>query len=317
MSTLKNFFSLKSEKNQPSTNMPKPAPIHSIHDMQRRSLVGWTSHRLGEFIGLEKERAEALLFQPFIHENLQETIDDESCYLVYLANLLVGWIKDSEDVYMQIKEIKLPPRHHECILQLYEEIKTDILPYLQEGSQPRQLEIHEQHDEIWEVYRDVIFAATQKKLLLILKDEIEQYRQGELLCEAIIRERPDIPVARNLAKDCLTATGISQTQLMNQLLVISEAVTNILKHATEGKMQILKEANCTIAIIEDTGAGIPLKLLPNATLLGGYSTKKSLGQGFTLMMKMADQILLSTSPEGTSIILKFNDKEVDKNAVNG
>jgi phosphoglycerate-specific signal transduction histidine kinase len=63
-------------------------------------------------------------------------------------------------------------------------------------------------------------------------------------------------------------------------------------------------------LVEDIGPGFPLKLLPNTTLMAGYSTKKSLGQGFTLMMKMIEQVLLSTVPyEGSTLILIFTREE--------
>ena len=61
-------------------------------------------------------------------------------------------------------------------------------------------------------------------------------------------------------------------------------------------------------IIEDTGSGFPLKTLPYTTLMAGYSTKKSLGQGFTLMMKLATQVLLKTSSSGSTIVLIFEEE---------
>jgi anti-sigma regulatory factor (Ser/Thr protein kinase) len=159
------------------------------------------------------------------------------------------------------------------------------------------------------VYRDVIYAATQKKFLLIRAGDVDAYKRGNVICEAGIKERSDIPKAREAAKLSLLDNGVPAAAVMAHLLVISEAVTNILKHAKDGKLTIVKTATSLHVLAEDTGSGFPLKLLPYTTLMAGYSTKKSLGQGFTLMMKMADQVLLSTSSSGSAVILVFHEKE--------
>ncbi|WP_419879142.1 ATP-binding protein [Brevibacillus centrosporus] len=54
---------------------------------------------------------------------------------------------------------------------------------------------------------------------------------------------------------------------MSHLLVISEAITNILKHAQEGKMSIVSTDSMIHVVVEDNGPGFPLELLPNTKLL--------------------------------------------------
>jgi anti-sigma regulatory factor (Ser/Thr protein kinase) len=100
---------------------------------------------------------------------------------------------------------------------------------------------------------------------------------------------------------------------MSWILVLSEAITNTIKHAELGKMTLVEsvEEEEIRFVIEDNGPGFPLKDLPKNTLLAGCSTKKSMGQGFTLMMKIAKQVILYTSPRGSTIILTFDStKEV-------
>ncbi|ERN54642.1 ATP-binding protein [Alkalihalophilus marmarensis] len=96
--------------------------------------------------------------------------------------------------------------------------------------------------------------------------------------------------------------------MMNWLLVISEGITNIIKHAEEGRVTLYRciEREELYAVIEDKGPGFPLDRLPNMTLFAGYSSKESLGQGFTLMTKMTKRVLLYTSPIGSTIILTFD-----------
>jgi anti-sigma regulatory factor (Ser/Thr protein kinase) len=169
-------------------------------------------------------------------------------------------------------------------------------------------EVKEEEVTKWTVYRDVIFAATQGKFLLITEEEVRNYRVGNILCEGIIKERSDIPACRNKAKDSLEHKVTNKAKIMSWLLVLSEAITNTIKHAEEGTMTILEdeEASEIRFIIEDKGPGFPLKDLPKTTLLAGYSTKRSMGQGFTLMMKMTKQVVLYTSPIGSTLILLFD-----------
>ncbi|WAH36787.1 ATP-binding protein [Alicyclobacillus dauci] len=162
---------------------------------------------------------------------------------------------------------------------------------------------------IWQVYRDVIYAATQRKFLLITEQEVDSYMQGNIRLEVEVKERTDITKCRERANQVFLDLGYEPTNIMGRLLVISEAVTNILKHAEYGKMILVEDGQSVRAVIQDTGPGFSIPDLPNTTLLAGYSTKKSLGQGFNLMMKMSDQVVLSTSPQGSTIILVFNEKQ--------
>jgi anti-sigma regulatory factor (Ser/Thr protein kinase) len=265
-----------------------------IHIHQRKALIEWISGRL--HLKLPSVQPDPMLQ------------DDTS-----VASLLVKWTEEDEDVYLRVKELPLSEKEHRGLLELYEEIKTDIglyMPALHSttGNPPSE------EDEIWQVYRDVIYAVTQRKFMLIRQQEVERYKQGKLLCKATIMERPDIPKAREMAKQSFLDMGIPQTIVMSHLLVISEAITNILKHAREGTMLIVESSSHIYVLVEDRGPGFPLKLLPNTTLMAGYSTKKSLGQGFTLMMKMTELVMLSTIPgEGSTLILVFNPSEGELN----
>ena len=54
--------------------------------------------------------------------------------------------------------------------------------------------------------------------------------------------------------------------------------------------------------VSDEGHGIDAMQLPHATLMRGYSTRSSMGLGFTLMHEMSDRLCLATDPEGTTLI---------------
>ena len=51
--------------------------------------------------------------------------------------------------------------------------------------------------------------------------------------------------------------------------------------------------------VSDRGPGIRAEELPATLFESGFSTKVSLGMGYTLMLQLADAIWLATGPEGT------------------
>jgi anti-sigma regulatory factor (Ser/Thr protein kinase) len=267
-----------------------PPVEESLYDNQKRALIGWIANRLGQKL-----------------RNINET----HAHVVDLAACLVNWEEKQDDVYLRIKEMHLSDPYHRCFLEIYEEIKLDIELYV--PIRPKSVDLSED-DKVWRIYRDVIYAATQGKFRLIEPSEVEPYKAGKLLGSSSITERSDIPKARELAKQIFLDIGVPQTLVMSHLLVISEAVTNILKHAKEGTMFLIDSGPAIYVIVEDKGPGFPLKMLPNLTLMAGYSTKKSMGQGFTLMMKMTEMVILSTiHGEGSTLILVFERKEEQQN----
>ncbi|MFC0213607.1 ATP-binding protein [Paenibacillus chartarius] len=294
--------------------MPRPVSLHNLQEHRKRALIGWIANRMGELLRLESCASGELVYVAFAKEAYTETKEIAEDYLLYLGSCLVDWVMQERDVYLRIKEMRLPDKYHQCLLDVYEEIGEE----LHSCCTRKQAEFagRDREEATWQVYRDVIHAVTQQKFLLIREDEVAAYRQGTVICEAVIKERADIPKARDSAKQYLLENGILAVHVMSHLLVISEAVTNILKHAKEGKMTIVKTDTSFNVLVEDSGPGFPLKLLPYTTLMAGYSTKKSMGQGFTLMMKIAQQVVLSTIPSvGTTLILIFSRNQGEQGEV--
>jgi anti-sigma regulatory factor (Ser/Thr protein kinase) len=62
-------------------------------------------------------------------------------------------------------------------------------------------------------------------------------------------------------------------------------------------------------LISDQGSGIPLHELPKTVLVSGYSSKSSLGKGFSLIYQASDEVSIHTSSTGTSILMVFNGEE--------
>jgi putative nucleotidyltransferase with HDIG domain len=163
----------------------------------------------------------------------------------------------------------------------------------------------EQEMKMRKIYKDVIYAVTQAKLLLIEKEEIGGYLKGDCVAQQDIIVPEHISQCRHAIDRFISPMITDSKKKYKILLCINECLTNVLKHATHGKMEVYYEGEILRILVQDNGAGIDLADLPKSTLMQGYSTKLSLGQGFKLMTNYSDRLILSTTSSGTSILLEF------------
>lgn len=311
MNPLFSRFIGSKEKQVNISILSMPQTLNSLEQHQRMSVVGWIANKLGELVDVES-CSRGKLISIALEKNLLElNLENQEDYLLYLADNLVSWIENGADVYFNIKRLKLEPNYHKHLLEIYELVKKNPTIYFNKKTPDP--ELISTDDKIWEVYRDVLYASSQRKFLLINDEELEHCKNGQILCIEPVKEKPDIPKARNKAKEILEGLGLQRSKVTSYVLLISEGITNILKHAKDGRLIIIRREHKIHIIIEDKGHGFPLKILPYAVLSEGYSTKKSLGQGFTLMLKLADQILLKTSSSGSTIVLVLDSKEGEDN----
>lgn len=163
-----------------------------------------------------------------------------------------------------------------------------------------------QREKIFHVYRDVIYAVTQGKFNLLNEEEFELLkREGVFQEEVIIAAVTDVNAARELIAAYLEKRGCSQQHLAHIVLSISETVTNVIKHAGYGIMQIRALDHGVRVSVADQGPGMDFDKLPNMIFLQGFSTKVSMGYGFSIIYRFADKIYLSTSERGTSLAMDF------------
>lgn len=297
---------LQEKEQSPAVTYPQLAPFISLKDVKQRSIIGWIAYRLATLLELDKRKSEILFYLTFTTESFNEVEDEELKHILHLAQSAGDWLQKNAFVDEEIKKLHLSSFYNNVLSRVISEIQTE------EHFDGTTID---KSDGVWEVYRDVIYAATHGQFLLIDKERIIDYKQGELLCQTEIKERKDIPRARELAQESFDKTALKRSKVMSYKLIISEAVTNVLKHAAFGMMQIYKDGDIVRVVIEDKGRGFPLKILPQTTLMAGFSTKNSLGQGFTLMMKMAEQVILETSSSGSTLILILDgerDDDIDK-----
>ena len=308
------FNDSSKEKTQPTA--PSLPSNLAYTDINFRTKRGYLARKLGHYLGLEIKEGDTLFYLSLSKSSFSNSTAEEE-YLIQLSEQMLNWWKLKQDIPQKVKNSEIRSDIQNAMLKAYDIYKQDLFTPSSPYMEKEQLNTNKENNE-WEIYRDIMFAATQGQFLLISRVELSKYKMGNLFCNGTIKERSDIPLCRNLAKESLVQKGFDRAKIMSWLLVLSEAITNTIKHAEEGKMTLIEdvENNEIRFVIEDKGPGFPLKDLPKTTLLAGYSTKKSMGQGFTLMMKMAKQVLLNTSPKGSTIILIFDSSKGNKDKFN-
>jgi anti-sigma regulatory factor (Ser/Thr protein kinase) len=160
----------------------------------------------------------------------------------------------------------------------------------------------------------VVYAVTNGKIVLSDREELAREWRDET-ARVRIQGPEDVKDARQVVEEHARAAGMSEDRIHDLCVCASEATTNALKHAGGGELGISVGGGQFRIRVTDHGAGIDTWQLPRATLMRGYSTRSSMGLGFTLMHEMADRLLLSTDREGTTLILEMAlqpESEVDR-----
>jgi len=154
-------------------------------------------------------------------------------------------------------------------------------------------------------YRDTIKSVTQGKLDLVSFDDVKQYLDSAELvfCAVSIH---DASTARHRIMEYCISSGIDHNRLGFFESAFGEAITNAIKHASDCRIYVGKRDDSIWVGISDTGPGISTMLLPGATLRRGYSSKVSMGLGYSIMMEASDNIMLCTGSNGTTVILSVN-----------
>lgn len=154
-------------------------------------------------------------------------------------------------------------------------------------------------------YRDTIRSVTDGKLDIAMPEDLLQYREGGAVALEFGSAAELSSCRMRIAEYCLEA-GMQEDVTGLFLTAIGEAMTNALKHAGAGKIRCGATDGELWTSVTDTGAGISALSLPGATLGRGYSTKVSMGMGYSIMLDVSDRIMLGTGPEGTTVVLFKN-----------
>lgn len=154
-------------------------------------------------------------------------------------------------------------------------------------------------------YRDTIRSVTEGKLEICDRSEMRAYTSGGELELEVSSTRDAAPTRRRLREFC-AAKGLHGDRLESFIVGVGEALTNAIKHGVRGHVRAGVEDGAVWVAVVDNGRGIDSVILPHVTLMRGFSTKRSLGLGYSIMLEVADRIMLSTGGRGTVVALFKN-----------
>lgn len=151
-------------------------------------------------------------------------------------------------------------------------------------------------------YRETILSVTDGKLDIADAPEVRAYIAGAQL-KMDVNEASEVSSARHGVERFYRERGLAGERLDSFMIGVGEAITNAIKHAGRGRVYAGASDGSVWAGVADRGTGISSLILPRATLLRGFSTKPSMGLGYSIMLDVSDHIVLKTGDRGTTVIL--------------
>ncbi len=161
-------------------------------------------------------------------------------------------------------------------------------------------------------YRETILSVTDGTLDICDWSDIEPFvvRSKD---SVLVNEASEVAQARRRVQGFCEEHGLQGDRQRDFIVATGEAVTNAIKHGTRGKAYVGDDEEAVWVAITDEGAGIESLILPRAVLLRGFSTKPSLGLGYSIMLEVCDRILLHTGDTGTTVVLIKQKAEPEPN----
>lgn len=149
-------------------------------------------------------------------------------------------------------------------------------------------------------YRQTIMAATDGKLIITERSEVERLA-GAPLAVWEIHQADELRVIRHEIEKVAQSLGMAEDRVSELLVAAGEAITNAVKHAGGGSVSMHKTDESVMVVVSDKGPGIPALALPEVALRRGYSTTGTLGMGYKIMIQLMDKVYLATDESGTVV----------------
>lgn len=155
--------------------------------------------------------------------------------------------------------------------------------------------------------RDMIYSSTVGRVLILNKNEFSLYvADMKFPHMRELKSMNDVSSVRvEVENDCM-GCNLSDQSVEDVTLCVSELGSNVVKHGNGGTLEygFFAEENAYVLYFLDHGSGIDESFLMDALLYKGVSSKLSMGMGFTFIMEVCDELVLSTGPTGTGIVFK-------------
>ncbi len=186
-----------------------------------------------------------------------------------------------------------PPQELKTREELFQEV-DDLKRQLEESEQQRKALVR--------VNRETFRAVTEGKLEIVDNDAIPN--NGELVIAGVAITGQSYSQLRKEVDTLATESGMDAERSGDLVLAMGEVIGNALKHGQNGVCDVYRTEDSIYVRVTDQGEGISDEDLPKALLQPGYSTKVSLGMGFTLALRLTDHMWLATDSEGTTVQLQ-------------
>ena len=152
--------------------------------------------------------------------------------------------------------------------------------------------------------RDLLLSLTNDKLYLVMdKDEFP---------EIVFEKNPDLSIkidsvedlayAKKTVEEFFYKNNWNKNKIFDIVISVSEAVSNVLKHAQNGNINIYYEDDSAYISVSDSGEGIEIEDIPRL-IQKGESSKASLGMGFSIIIELSSAVWIHTNPSGTILII--------------
>ena len=123
-----------------------------------------------------------------------------------------------------------------------------------------------------------------------------------------------VPVARHILRSSMREVGVEEECLVSIEVALSEACTNVLKHADPGdEYEVVLDLDAEKAVIRvmDTGTGFDV----DALATGEAPETSEQGRGVEMMKALVDRVRFTSIPENGTIVhleksLEFQDSSV-------
>jgi PAS domain S-box-containing protein len=155
---------------------------------------------------------------------------------------------------------------------------------------------------------DVLASVTEGRLMLVETPEQLPARLDPA-GPPIDLTLPSLRELRKQTQEAAKRDGFPEERWQDLQTAVGEASMNAVVHAGGGTAAVGVRPGTVQVWIEDSGAGISMDRIPQATLLRGFSSAGTLGHGFWMILKTCDRVWLRTGPTGTTIVLE-QDREL-------
>jgi anti-sigma regulatory factor (Ser/Thr protein kinase) len=126
--------------------------------------------------------------------------------------------------------------------------------------------------------------------------------------------RENLSDARHRIAAASSKLGFSSDRTEVLSTTIGEAMMNAVVHGADATVETFGDKSAVQVWIRDHGVGISLEDLPSATLRQGWSSRGTLGMGFSIILSLTDGFDLVTSNAGTTAVITVYSEPTKPNA---